>query len=206
MSVFDQELPAFRLIETYKGDTLQTIAARVLGDANQWVDLVWLNKLVHPYITDDASIAGANVLLSGTLIKVPAATGYQFGQEEPGQAYERDCKMQDKRLQVDAGGDILVVAGVDNLRQQLKNRVDTPRGQLVRHPTYGCLIYRLRGRRNNPSINKMAAEYLRSTLQDDYRVESVENVLAEISGDKISVRARAVAIEGGAIDLTGGAS
>ena len=201
MSDFERPLPGFRLAETLRGDDLQSVAAREMGDANRWPELVWLNALTHPYITTDERIAGPGVLLSGAFIKVPAPSGVWTDDAERGQVYERDCAMTARLLSDDGAGDIAVFAGADNLRQQLQHRIDTPRGQARRHPDYGCLVSRLKGKANGPTAGLMASQYVKAALLADYRVSRVEYSRAEVAGDSIRVTAKAVAIEGGIVDI-----
>lgn len=201
MSEFERQRPSYRLAEIHHGDDLQAIAARELGDANRWPELVWLNTLTHPYITTDERRAGPGVLLAGGFIKVPAPAGVWTDDAERGQVFERDCAMTNRMLSVDAGGDLAVVSGVDNLRQQLQHRLDTPRGQARRHPGYGNMAPRLKGRVNGPTAGMLAAEYVKAALQADYRVSRVDSSTAQVQGDAIRVTARAVAIEGGVVDL-----
>lgn len=201
MSDFERPVPSFRLVETRWGDDLQAVAARELGDANRWPELVWLNGLTHPYITTDPQLAGPTVVLAGALLKVPAPTGLFTDDAERGQVYERDCAMRNRLLLDDGAGDLLVVAGAANLRQQLQHRIDTPRGQARRHPDYGCLVSRLKGRVSGPTAGLLAAEYVKAALQADYRVSRVEFSEADVLGDTIKVTAKAIAIEGGIVDL-----
>lgn len=202
MSEFERPIPSYRLAETHWADDLQAVAARELGDANRWPELVWLNALVHPYITTDERQVAAGVLLAGSFIKVPSARAVYTDDAARGQVYERDCIMVDRLLQDDGSGDLSVVRGADNLRQQLKHAVDTPRGQARRHPDYGCLVWRLQGKVNGPTAARLGAEYVKSTLLSDYRVSSVESSSAEVTGDAIRITARAIAIEGGVVDIT----
>lgn len=204
MSDFEQQLPAFRLVETHHGDDLQAVAARELGDSNRWPELVWINSLVYPYITDDERQVAAGVLLSGQFIKVPAAAGVYTDAAQQGQVYERDCAMVGRQLQDDGTGDFAVLTGVDNLRQQLQHRIDTPRGQARRHPEYGCLIYRLLGKINGPTASMLGGQYVKSALAADYRVRSVDYAKASVDGDTVKIEARAIAIEGGAVDIVKG--
>lgn len=204
MSDFETPMPSYRLAETHFNDDLQAVAARELGDANRWVELVWLNNLVHPYIVDDPRRVVDGVLLSGAMIKVPAPVGVWMDRTNRGQVYERDCSLQNRRLSVTATGDLAVVAGVDNLRQQISNRVVTPRGQLRRHPDYGCMIWRLVGTVNGPTAAKLGAEYVQAALLAEYRVRSVDFSVADVRVDEVKISARVRAIEGGVIDLITG--
>lgn len=201
MSEFERPLPSYRLAETHHGDDLQAIAHREMGDANRWPELVWINSLTWPYITNDERRVEPGVLLAGQFIKVPAPTGVWTDDADRGQVYERDAAMVNKRLVVGEGGDLSVVAGADNLRQQIKHRIDTPRGQARRHPEYGCLVWRLKGTVNGPTAGMLGAEYVKAALLADYRVASVDSASAEVQGDVIRITARARPIEGGVVDL-----
>lgn len=198
---FERAIPPYRLAETNRGDTLPMIAARELADANRWPELVWINNLAWPYITDDTRLVTDSVILSGSFIKVPAPAGVFTDAAEKGQVYERDCRMVNKSLEVDANGDLLVCAGADNLRQQLGHRVATPRGQATRHPDYGCMIWSLVGKVNNATSGFLGAAYVKSTLEADYRVDKVDYSRSAVIGDSITITARAVAVGGGVVDL-----
>lgn len=200
MSQFERELPRFRLVATQHGDDLQAVAAREMGDANRWPELVWINGLTHPYITTDDRLVGPTVLLAGSFIKVPAPQGVFTDAGERGQVYERDCLMRNRQLQTE-DGDLAVIAGASNLRQQLEHRIVTPQGQARRHPQYGCLLWRLLGTVNGPTAGILGAQYVQAALRSDYRVQSVDYSTAEIRGDAVRVQARAIAIEGGVVDL-----
>ena len=200
MSEFERPLPTYRLVQTHHGDTLQSVAHREMGDANRWPELVWINSLRPPYITDDERRVADGVILSGGFLKIPAPQGVWTDDASRGQVYERDAALDDKLLAAE-NGDLVVVAGADNLRQQLTHRVVTPRGQLVRHPEYGCRAWRLMGGINGPTAGMLAAQYVKATLAADYRVASVEDTTAEVIGDTIRVSAKARAIEGGVIDV-----
>ena len=201
MSDFETVQPKYRIAETHYGDDLQAVAAREMGDANRWVELIWLNKLVPPYITDDTRRVTDGVLLAGSLMKVPAPLGLWTDAADTGQVYERDCAMVGRQLQDDGAGDIMVHAGLDNLRQQLEHRLITPTGQARRHPEYGCRVWRLLGSMNGPVAGLLGAQYVQSALEADYRVASVDFSRADVQFDAVKVTARAVAIEGSAVDL-----
>lgn len=194
-------MPSFRLAETEWNDDLQKVAAREMGDANRWPELVWLNGLTFPYITNVDGLVSATVLLAGSLIKVPAPTGVFTDQTERGQVYERDVALVGRKLQDDGNGDFAIVTGADNLRQQLSHRLATPRGQATRHPEYGSLHHRLLGTKNGAAATLLGADYVKAALGADYRVARVDDATVEVSGDAVRITARAVAIEGGVVDL-----
>jgi phage baseplate assembly protein W len=207
VSEFEREIPPFRIVGTQFGDDLQAVAAREMGDANRWPELVWLNELVHPYITDDPARVAPGVLLSGAFIRVPAPAGLTFTDDvDRGQIYERDCKMVGRSLVADSSGDFAILAGADNLRQQLSHRIATPMGQARRHPEYGCKIYRLIGTVNGPAAGMLGAAYVKASLAADYRVKTVDFSTAEVIGDSVQIKAKATAIEGGVVDIVQGGS
>lgn len=203
MSEFERPLSGYRQALSRHGDDLSAVAARELGDANRWPELVWINSLRPPYLTDDPGLVGPGVLLTGTVILIPAPAAQGDGDPvADGQVYERDCLLVRKALTVDEGGDLAVVSGAPNLRQQLSHRVATPRGQLLRHPDYGCRIWSLLGAVNGPTAAKLGAEYVKSALRSDYRVALVSSSVAEIVGDAVRVTARAEAITGAVVDVS----
>ena len=201
---FERELPPFRLVETHQGDDLPAIAYRELGDANRWVELVWINRLSYPYITDDIDQAAEGVLLAGSLIRVPSPAGFTEDKSSTEDVYERDVRLVGRLLVDDGKGDFQVVGGVDNLTQQLAHALDTPRGQLIRHPSYGCMVWRILGLKNGPLATTLGAEYVKSTLLADYRVSNVSTAAAEVMGDSVKITAIAEALAGGTIQIRAG--
>ncbi len=201
MAQFEKTIPSFRLANTNYGDDLQGIAARELNDANRWPELVWLNQLTFPYLTSDENLVSSSVLLYGSLIKIPSPVGVHKDGALEERIYERDLMLVGGQLEFDDSGDFKIVTGTDNLKQQLKNRIDTPKGRLRRHPDYGCLIWRLVGTVNGPTASALGSSYVKTALLSDYRVSKVSNVKASINGDVVSVSAVATAIAGGKIDL-----
>lgn len=201
MSEFERQQPSYRLVETFHSDTLQDVAARELGNANLWPELIWLNRLTPPYLTDNASEVSATVLRNGSLIKVPAPKGVATEDAKTGQVFERDCQLVNKQLADDGLGDFAILAGVPNLKQQLTHRINTPRGQAKRHPDYGCLIWSLKGKVTGGTAAMLGAQYVKSTLEADYRISTVLRSEASIVGDVTRAIASAQTIAGSSVDL-----
>lgn len=198
MSEFDRTLVGYRLADILHGETLQLVAARELGDPARWVDLANINNLLPPYITDDPALASSRVLLSGSVIVVPAQApvSQNATSTDPDDVYELDMGIVSGDLGADENGDFLVFTGRENLRQALVHRVITDRGELLWHPEYGTLIRSLIGVVNGPTASTLAAKYVEATLRADSRVREVPSVIAEVSGDIIRVSATVVPITG----------
>lgn len=134
------------------GDSLMDIAARVLGDFEQWSAIAALNGLAPPYPgQDNGALVGKQVLLpssTGTIVSGAAVptyaanvlgTDYDFGPINTG-------------IQVTGlttapippsppwTGDIQVITGLLNFARAIGRRLQTPVGSLIYHPTYGSRI------------------------------------------------------------------
>lgn len=175
------------------GDSLQAIAARELGDAAAWRELVALNGLVTPYLVPSAAEADRQpgALLWGDLIRVPAratTASAVTGEDALGQ----DVALQDGALVVGEGGDLATVLGGANLGQALRHRVLTPYGSFLPHPTYGCELHGLLGLRNDPVRMVLAAGLCRRAMLRDPRVVAAQT-RAAVRGDALGVDAAVTA-------------
>lgn len=203
MTTFSKELPSYRVATTNRGDTMQIIAGRELGDQNRWPELVWVNGLSWPYITDDEDRVAPGVLLSGAFIKIPAPVGVWRPSDPTGQVFERDVRMAGRQLMSEAG-DFSVSSGSQNLVQQLQHRIATPKGQLSRHEDYGCSLYRILGRVGGPAADILAVGYAKASILSEYRVKSIQSLKASASGDSVKVTATVETIAGGTVDVISG--
>lgn len=191
----------FRFAEIRRGDTLQRLAARELGDASRWPELVGLNALVAPFLTDDPDLAGAGVMLSGQVLRVPAAASTITADASPEEVFGRDVEIAGGQISV-VGGDFGVVGGRDNLKQALSHRVVAERGDLVFHPDFGALLRRVIGVVHGPTATLLAAQYARAAVLADPRVSSVRRAEATMVGDSITVEIEAVPVTGKAVDIS----
>lgn len=195
MTVFSKPRVGFRFADTRFGDSLQKIAARELGDASRWPELISYNDLVDPYITDDETEAGPGVLLSGQPILVPAPAPATTGPATQDEAFGTDLRLDGGVLATD-GVDFVLVSGNDNLVQALQGRIKTERLELMFHPEYGCDVRRIIGKVNGPTKGLLTAQLVRGTVLQDPRVARVKSSTANVSGDRIVSEAEVETIAG----------
>jgi len=198
MTVFDKALDGFRFVDILFDDTLQAIAARELGTAARWAELIAFNKLVPPYIADARS---AGVLAYGDQILVPAPTAVISSTADPTRVFETDIELRKGKLVID-DGDFGVVSGLANLNQSIRHRLETDRGELPFHTEYGSLVRRLIGAINGPTAALLAAQYASSALLTDPRIASIVSAQAEVVGDVINVRIECQPVAGKPVELT----
>ncbi len=191
-------LSGIRIAATRAGDTMQAIAARELGDAARWYDLVAINNLAPPWITDDPALVGPRVLRAGADIRIPAAapeaSGIAAGDDDA--VFGTDLVLPGGFLQEDAGGDFNLVAGAKNLSQAVAHRLATPERSVIFHQAYGCAIHELVGARADPVADQLGALFVERALRAEPRISRVENTTATITGDVLDVTATAVAVDG----------
>jgi phage baseplate assembly protein W len=195
------QVPAYRIAETFHGDTMQTIAFRELGNADRWVDLVYLNRLRPPFITNDPDLAVPGVLLAGNPIKVLVPAPFVVSAQDPGDIFLRDAALNNQILEATEEGDFSLVSGIPNLRQALSHALVTERGELLFHPGYGSMIPRIIGYVSSPVAAIMAAEYAKSVVEADDRISRVTSADAEATGDRINVEVTAETIYGRPVNL-----
>lgn len=201
MVSINRPLQGYRIVEIQQDDTLQQIAARELGDASRWADIVSINGLSPPYLTGDLSLAGPAVKLYGQTLIVPAPTVQVPSVIDPDAAFGVDLDLTNGVLSAESG-DFALISGRDNLKQALLNRVDTDPGELLFHLNYGCKARRLLGAMNGPTTGQLAAAYVKTAVLMDSRVASVSSSTATVEGDSIAVDAEVQPVTGSSIDLS----
>ncbi|MDP3327212.1 hypothetical protein [Parvibaculum sp.] len=196
----DKALTGFRLVEIQHNDTLQEIAARELGDAERWPEIIAINGLAHPYLTGDAGAASTTVRLYGSLLLVPSATIQVAADVDEDSVYGVDVALPEGRLEAE-DGDIVLIRGRANLRQALTHKIGTALRELLYHPTYGCGVWRLKGVTNGPTSGLLSAQFVKDAVISDDRVDTVKSSIASVKGDAIEVSTIAMPIAGTSIDL-----
>lgn len=192
-------LRGWRYVAVRRGDTLQAIALRELGSADLWRDLIAINDLVPPYVTDDPALVGQRVRAAGDQIRIPAATAYATSVDDPARVFGVDLDLTDGRLSA-KNGDFALVGGVKNLDQAIVHRIQTPPKDLPFHPDYGCKVHELKGEKNVPAKATLGAAYVRGALLNDPRIDSVPIVSVRSEEDATPITATVQPVSGSAID------
>lgn len=199
-SIFDTPLVGYRFVKTQNADTLQTFAARVMGDASNWAVLIGMNNLVPPYLTDDPDAVTTGVVLNGSFLMIPAATAAPS--TDANQVFGTDQLLNaDGTLAIGANGDFATVSGVANLTQALENALDTDQGELIYHGSYGYLGRRLLGSKNGPTAGMLAARYAKQTVSADPRISSVTDSTATVVGTAIETVVQAQTVAGTTVPI-----
>lgn len=190
-----KSLSGFRLVSTRRGDTLQRVAARELGDAARWYELAEINSLRPPYLTDDEDDVTSKVKLTGEQLLIPAVAPIATADTNPDSVFGVDVQLlPDGRLDVTEDGDLALVGGSANYVQALGNVARTEPGDLLFHPGYGCGIRSMIGSSNSRSKMVLAGALVRRALEADPRTREVRSALVEAEGDVLRVTAEAIAI------------
>lgn len=202
MSLFERVRGRVRRVETRRGDTLQKVAARELGNASRWSELAGINDLLPPYLTDDPAAVSAKVMLTGSPILVPdlGTTALAQPAPNPEAVFGRDISNRGQagmRGLALVDGDIATIGGNDNFVQAITNRLETRLRELTFHPSYGNGAFDLIGR----AASAINASLIERAVAADPRVARMEGVTAEIRADVIRITGTAVAVDGSTAPL-----
>lgn len=179
------------------GDTLRLIALRELGDALRWVEIAQLNELRPPYLIASLDPAqrqpatrvwGDRILLPKG-VATPAAPPIE-------DLYGIDLALQRGDLDATASGDWALLQGADNLLAALARRVQTPTGDLLAHPRYGCDVQAVLGFKFVELALLLGAGSVRAALLSDPRTARLESFTWAARGDAALYGARVRPIDG----------
>lgn len=168
------------------GDSVQSMAAKHLGSASSWVDLVKVNGLVYPYFDfsgpggrPGADYAGMAVLGATDSLKLPlpASSGITALPLDPIGTDYADVPANDGAL----------LGGIENLRAALIRRLLTPKGRIPQHPEYGSFLDAWIGSSQDMGAVVGARREVIQTLKADPRVSSIESIEVSIEGATIKV-------------------
>lgn len=175
------------------GDTLPSLAQRVLGDGLRWRELVVINGLKPPFLVSslDPLHRLPNTVIWGDWIMIPAVAvnaSAVTGEDALG------CDVRlDRGRMATVNGDLGLVTGGRNFGQALRHRVTTPYGSFMPHPTYGCEIYSVLGIGNQAAVMLMGAGFVRRALLRDPRSATIA-AGARANGDTLAIDVQAMAV------------
>lgn len=187
-------VPGYKLVRTLRGDSLQRIAEREMGDAALWYTLIDFNDLLPPYLVDDPALVRTGVRLTGAQMKIPTSSAMVIHDEATDDVFGQDVRLTGGLLTADAGGDIDIIAGVDNLKQALTVLLETDPGELVFHARYGCSARAFIGASNLASNALVAGSIVKQAVAADPRVRSILDAQVTVSGDSVQISVTAEAI------------
>lgn len=186
------------------GDTIQQIARRQLGQADQWWVLVRLNRLIYPYIDGTGSSPAPGVLGIGDSLSIPGnATDPAIQQVAAGQGtigqyavlLGEDLWLHEQTLATDPGStDLETAVGLDNLIFALQRRLGTRKGELAYHPEYGSHLEQHIGHPHDPIRQAYIRQEVRQTLLDDPRITSIPSLTVREYADHLAISMTATII------------
>ena len=167
------------LAQLRNNETLQDLAARSVGDFEQWRSIATLNGLAPPYPgIGNAALAGRQLLLPGssTVVASGAAapsyaanvlgTDYDFGPVNGGMPAWT--------------GDFNLITGLLNFARAIGRRVQTPLGSLVYHTAYGSRIPGEVGAIAGQGEAAKLAAFAQSAINADPRTGKILSCTAQI--------------------------
>ena len=97
-------------------------------------------------------------------------------------------------LVVSTSGDLETVSGLDCLKQDLRDRLETIPGDLFAHPDWGCNIHTMLGALSSNLNRALAVRYLRLAILDDPRIrkETVQVIVREFNTEQKTFEIRFV--------------
>ena len=187
------------------GDTLQSLAAKRLGDARKWRAIAVLNNLTEPYISKDGfpgtKKIGDRILIPsfdpppqnraitpviGVAPNVPAEKRLLGTDLKLKRLTDRPGDFYDFEIDVEAGSDdIKTTEGIDNLKQALLVRLRTERGtnQLYRQVGHERVIAV-----SEPGIDRDQVIFrIGQAVRADPRVTDLRRINGQVVVDRVDI-------------------
>lgn len=177
---------AVKQIKLEKGLTLERLAQQELGDSTRWGEIVEVNNLKAPYVSEDPNESRDGVLKPGSNILIPVPLLNGFSQVPVGKVnkltknmseLERslgtDLKINsDFDLVLSSSGDFELIAGADNMAQGTILKLSYEPGEVMSHPEIGSGL--IVGKKF-PPVEEIKDRITTSLLQDN-RINKISDL------------------------------
>jgi hypothetical protein len=179
------------------GTSLERLALERLGDASRWPELVELNQLKAPYVTQDLSDTRENLIKPGDKILIPQPIVFGFGSTPTNREtfineglteVERnlgiDLKLNENNdLEFTNKNDINLVLGAENAAQAILLKLAIEKGEILDHPDLGV---GLQIGKKTPVLTEVQADII-NTLTQDPRFEEVQDLTIRQDGGTFNI-------------------
>lgn len=189
---FEKDLQGYTYVAVNWGETIKKFSLRVLGTAERWIDIVSLNNLRYPYLSETG---GKQVAKYGDMLMVPSSQEKTETHSDPDYIFGIDIRLENGRFRISDGA-IQTISGVKNFVQAIRHRVQTDTKELMYHPDYGCRVREVIGIPNSHSAGMMAAAFVKGAIRSDVRTDAVQSCTASMSGDVIAIDAKVTPVSG----------
>jgi hypothetical protein len=189
---------AVRQVTLIAGQSLERLAQRELGDSTRWGEIVEINGLKAPYVSDDPNESRDGVLKAGSNILIPAPVTSGFSQAPEGRENKLTKGMSslEKNLGVDlkvdknfdlmlsSSGDFELVAGADNMSQATILKLSYEPGEVMLYPTLGAGVA---VGHKFPKVEDISERITTSLLQDP-RISKVTDLALTRDGSALTIQ------------------
>lgn len=159
-----------------QGETLPAFAARVLGDASRWSELLSLNGMASPFEAPDGG-----PLTPGLMLRAPSPQGVQADQSP--ELFGVDLAIDaDDNLVIEGTTEFARVRGEDNLDQALTRRLLATKGANIVFPEWG--LPPLIGEGAKAGTVGMIGFETRAQMKRDNRVRAVTDMRVAQTGGR----------------------
>lgn len=189
---------AVKQVKLKAGMSLERLAQQELGDSTRWGEIVEVNNLKAPYISDDPNESRDGVLKAGSNILIPQPTLNGFSQTPVGKQNKLTKGMSEveRNLGVDlkvdsnfdlvlsSSGDLEVVAGASNMAQGTVLKLSYEPGDVMLYPSLGA---GLTVGKKFPPLEDIKDRVTNSLLQDP-RVSKVADLALTREGSALYIQ------------------
>lgn len=176
-------------------DTIQQIAEKTTGDRSQWTEILKINGITMKQFNDGVLI-GKSILIPSVEVdytvpdtagKILSLTRETIDAKTPVTedkifrlTYLSDM---DDRFEVDSFGDFLILEGIPNLAQQLKNKLLIRESDYESTPEAGTILPDLVGLPSGTETAKKIKQEMIRVLLNDPRVKEVDSAQIVTDGE-----------------------